>query len=83
MNAGNWKDWNDFAMLLLYCAFALFTMYLITGPPLEHWLRRSRPNLSSDELHRRRDRLMFVWAIVNLIILIFWWKRLIALGSAL
>lgn len=83
MNIGSWAVWKDFVIVALYCAFALFTMYLITGQPLERWLRRSKPDMSSDELHRRRGWLMFVWAIVNLIILIFWWKRLLALGPAL
>lgn len=83
MNAGSWEAWEDFGVLALYCAFALFTMYLITGPPLERWLRRSRPEVSLDELHRWRDWGMFLWAIVNLVVLIFWWKRLVALGPAL
>lgn len=75
--------WIDFAMLALYCAFALFTMYLITGPPLERWLRRREPQISLEELGRRRDWLMFLWVIVNLILLIIWWNRLVALGPAL
>jgi predicted nucleic acid-binding Zn ribbon protein len=37
--------------------------------------------MSPDELQRRRDWLMFLWAIVNLILLIVWWDRLLAIGT--
>lgn len=74
--------WEDFIIVSLYCALALFTVYVITGPPLERWLRRRQPNISVNDLYLWRDWLMFLWAIVNLIILIVWWNRLITLGPA-
>jgi hypothetical protein len=73
--------WEDFGVLFLYMVFACGTMYVIAGPPLERWLRKSRPDMSPDELQRRRDWLMFLWAIVNLILLIVWWDRLLAIGT--
>jgi hypothetical protein len=73
--------WEDFRILFLYMVFAWGTMYVIAGPPLERWLRRRRPEIAPDELQRRRDWLMFLWAIVNLILLIIWWDRLLAIGT--
>jgi hypothetical protein len=55
---------------------------VITGPPFERWLRRRQPNISMNDLYLWRDWLMFLWAIVNLIILIVWWNRLLKMGSA-
>jgi hypothetical protein len=73
--------WEDFGLLALYMVFAWGTMYLITGPPLERWLRRSQPEMSLDELQRRRDWLMFLWAIVNLVIVIYWFTKYRSIGS--
>jgi hypothetical protein len=72
--------WEDFIILALYCAFALLTVYSITGPPLEQWLRWRQSNITLDDLYRWRDWLMFLWAILNLIILILWWERLLKMG---
>ena len=80
MEANSAGVWADFGILALYMVFALGTMYLITGPPLERWLRRSQPNISSEEVHRRRDWFMFVWAIMNLVILIFWFTKYRSIG---
>ena len=80
MEASSAVLWEDFGILALYMVFALGTMYLITGPPLERWLHRRKPDISPDDLQRRRDRLMFLWAIVNLIILIYWFAKYRSIG---
>jgi arsenate reductase len=72
--------WKDLLILILSVSFAWGTMYLIVGPPLERWLQWRRPSVDRHELYRLQDRLVFLWAIVNLIILIFWFVRYRSLG---
>ena len=35
--------WTDLLIRVVYVSSAFFTMYLITGPPLERLLQRIRP----------------------------------------
>lgn len=73
--------WEDLEILALYGLFALGTLYLITGSPLERWLRRRQPDISLDDLQRWRDRFVFLWSIINLIILILGFVKYRLIGS--
>ena len=63
---------SELWLLIGYMIFAWGSMYLITGPPLEQWLRKRQPNLDAVALQKWRDRFMLVWAIINLLLIIFW-----------
>ena len=73
--------WADLLILVVYVSSAFFTMYLITGPPLERLLQRIRPGSDRYELYRWQDWLVFVWSVVNLIIMIYWIVKYRSIGS--
>jgi hypothetical protein len=59
-------------LLAVYMVFAWGTMYLIVGPPLERWLQARQPNIMGHDVQRWRDRFVFVWSLVNLIVIASW-----------